>query len=223
MRRGRLIREVVTENAAAGVTALTAVVNALARDGYLRQAVTAAGNALKTAGAISDLRDRAMLVAKVAETLTGSIQRSLGAFGTIPWPAQVRKNRLRDRQGLLEVPEQARALAHAADHPLVRPSALVAVAKALADAGRYADAAQVAHSIDEPRPQVYALAAVVEALADVNDREQAGEVAQHAENIACSITNPDDRAWALAGLAWVLADVMGYQHAARVIDLAEVS
>jgi tetratricopeptide (TPR) repeat protein len=219
-----LIGAFAADDAASRLRALTRVVRALTRDGHLLRAVEVASDAVAAAWAIGDLRHRAMLMGHLVECLTGSVERSLGAFGTIPGPAEVRQNRIRDQRGLLEVPDQARALANDANYlPGIRSSALVAVARAMADAGRYADVLEILKSINEPRPRVYVLAAVVEAVAGTGARQQAVEIAKNAENIAQSITDPDERAWALAGLAWVLADAMGYQQAARVIDLAEVA
>ncbi|MGW2107619.1 NACHT domain-containing protein, partial [Streptomyces sp. NPDC001948] len=104
--------------------------------------------------------------------------------------------------------------------PDVRAHALVSVAEALADAGRYEDAAALAdeaaataRDITDPNHRARAMVFVAEALAGAARYEDAAAIAR-------DITDPDHRGRALVSVARALAGAERYVDAAVLADEA---
>jgi tetratricopeptide (TPR) repeat protein len=108
---------------------------------------------------------------------------------------------------------RAEALATSITNPYRQAEALVRVAEALAQAGKYQQAEYTARSITDPYRQAEALAQVAEALARAGQHQRAVTTAGQAVETARSITAPSMQAQALTRVAEALVRAGQYQQA----------
>ena len=146
---------------------------------------------------IEDSRERAWVLARVAEALA--------------------------REGHAD---EALAMAERIEDPWSRARVLAVVAEALARAGETDRARQVADNaastaerIEKPQERARALAEVAAALAQVGETDRARQVADNAASTAERIEAPWLRAWVLAGVAEALAQAGAIDGALKIVSV----